>query len=788
MATASELLAMTANSGDDKTLIIDNDLRTIIIPESITNLGAEADKDVHRLNFQMPRYLGDTDLSELNIRINYMNANKEGDIYVVTDKKILSSTITFSWLVGAHALMYNGAVKFIVCLKESDTEGNVLREFNTTVATLPVLEGLEVDASYLGGELYDVLEQLQSLTESKVSEVESAGAEQITKVSAKSVEEQENIANKGIEVLATIPEDYTTTYKLANDAYRTKADAILCSAEGEVVAVTDSSDDCLRGLTIFGKSTQVTTTGAQIFDASRLVTATMVGVTLTNNGDGSFTISGDSTLTDTYAKYYQCTHDETLILLSAGSLKLKTEQITNPYVYAQVVVDGSVVGTVSNYKTAEEEIDVIQEWIDNESSFLRFGFFGKTEAGISDNVTIKPMVYQNGDGTWEPYTGGIPAPNPDYPQEITSVENPTATVHGKNLLRIDNTRTAAMLNGITITTTEGASEFVLGGTQTGERDASAAIVNKMAVYPGTYTFSVIGLTSGDYINLKKRDGDKAYVFTGASSTRSVTFTVNEVLNTYVELVTRATSNYSNQVVKIQLEAGSVATTYEPYIETQSIVVPYLLPAIPVTSDGNYTDSDGQQWICDEVDFERGVYVQRVYEKVFDGTEGWRVSQYQNDDTYTRYDYTASTYPAQLFSNCISEHYPYNGVSKNGMWVNSDQTKWAEFRIQWTYNTVDDLVAFLAEQYAAGTPVTCIYTLLTPIETPLTADEITAFQALRSNYPNTTVLNDSGATMKLKYNADLEIWLRRLIDERIAAAIDSIPADSTAIQAAEAYSF
>ena len=43
----------------------------------------------------------------------------------------------------------------------------------------------------------------------------------------------------------------------------------------------------------------------------------------------------------------------------------------------------------------------------------------------------------------------------------------------------------------------------------------------------------------------------------------------------------------------------------------SIQTPNGLPGIPVDFGGNYTDADGQQWVCNEVDFGREVYVQRV---------------------------------------------------------------------------------------------------------------------------------------------------------------------------------
>lgn len=73
--------------------------------------------------------------------------------------------------------------------------------------------------------------------------------------------------------------------------------------------------------------------------------------------------------------------------------------------------------------------------------------------------------------------------------------------------------------------------------------------------------------------------------------------------------------------KIQLEIGTKATVYEPYREQLlTLPTPNGLPGIPVTSGGNYTDQNGQQWVCDEVDLERGVKVQRVDKSAFDSTK------------------------------------------------------------------------------------------------------------------------------------------------------------------------
>ena len=139
--------------------MIDNDLRTITVPSGLQTVGVESDEDVRRLNFQMPKHYHEIDLSEFNIRINFLNANNSGDVYAVTDKAISGDNITFSWLVGRNALAYRGNIRFIVCLKKTDAEGVVQQEFNTTVATLSVLEGLETTEQVIQ-ENPDIIEQI----------------------------------------------------------------------------------------------------------------------------------------------------------------------------------------------------------------------------------------------------------------------------------------------------------------------------------------------------------------------------------------------------------------------------------------------------------------------------------------------------------------------------------------------------------------------------------------------------------------------------------------------------
>ncbi len=169
--------SIQSNAEDNEVIVIDNDLRKITIPASITLLGVESDENVRTLHFQMPKTYKGLDLSEFAIRINYMNANNVGDTYAVDDSEISGENIVFTWTVGRVACMYKGNTKFIICLKKKDTSGNVLKEFNTSLASLPVLEGLETTEAVVA-ENPDIIEQIltkiEKLTQISPEDIASA--------------------------------------------------------------------------------------------------------------------------------------------------------------------------------------------------------------------------------------------------------------------------------------------------------------------------------------------------------------------------------------------------------------------------------------------------------------------------------------------------------------------------------------------------------------------------------------------------------------------------------------
>ena len=190
------------------------------------------------------------------------------------------------------------------------------------------------------------------------------------------------------------------------------------------------------------------------------------------------------------------------------------------------------------------------------------------------------------------------------------------------------------------------------------------------------------------------------------------------------------------------------------VDGQTVALPYTLPGIPVTSGGNYTDADGQQWICDEVDLKRGVYVKRVAaERMV------TVTHYNENGIYTALPVGKSKYDTKYICSHFADGVAYaNG--KTGAYASCVLPK---SKLPASITSIESGQAWLDAQTAAGTPVVAVYALSEIIETPLSAAEIAAFKAIHSNKPVTTILNDAGAFMAVEYAADTKTY----IDNKIA---------------------
>lgn len=282
----------------NETIVINDDLRTMAIPSSIVLLGVESDDDVNKIPFQMPKEYCGFDLSEFEARINYMNANGEGDIYIVDDLEVDGddpSLMNFTWLVGRNACAYQGNTKFIVCLKKFDSDQNVVQEFNTTVYSLPVLEGLETTEA--------VVQQNADIIEYILQMIEQAGSIDLSNYYTKS------------EVNALkLPNPYVlningTTYDGSEevDIEIESGSNVTATASGTVIHIDDAvANSTAKDLTLQNangepiSSANLVVANKNLFRLDQIATQTVSkGITFNKAEDGSIQASGTST--GTYA-------------------------------------------------------------------------------------------------------------------------------------------------------------------------------------------------------------------------------------------------------------------------------------------------------------------------------------------------------------------------------------------------------------------------------------------------------------------------------------------------------
>lgn len=215
------------------------------------------------------------------------------------------------------------------------------------------------------------------------------------------------------------------------------------------------------------------------------------------------------------------------------------------------------------------------------------------------------------------------------------------------------------------------------------------------------------------------------------------------------------------------DGGSVAVTLsDGNGKTQTITLPTPngLPGIPVNYDGNYTDQSGQKWVCDEVDLERGVKVQRVNRLKLDALS-WKyeLTPINKNDTFIS-DVPASqdgtTQGHSLCQYAVFDSVAYDAEMKEAcrcyVWIKSVTL---QFKAGSGVNSVD---AF-SEWLKARPDASISYCLATPIETPLTPDEIAAYKALTTYGPDTVVQAGDGAGIKLDYQRDVNLVVKNLED-------------------------
>lgn len=777
MSQAEELLdslveayAAEYDNNSDPHIVIGAD-RVIVVPEELKRIAVQYDHNMRTVTFDCPRYYDGRDMSKMRVYITIEGPLGARSSYIADDVRVddkNSSVMHFDWTIKRTITSLNGPLTFLVCIRKADNEGNEENHWNSELnSEMYISKGMEYDSDTIESEYPDVVTQL--LDRMDIVET-NASAEAMQGYADKWLNNNvdtvlNDIQVKGAETLESIPEDYTTTHKYAIEGACTKADAIIRTVEGNSISVADSSDDYVRGLRVFGKTTQVTTTGKNLFPA--LTSQTTNGIIMTVLDDGRIVLNG--TVTDsTFSCVVPVNISNNTYVFSANNKQAIGSDATNsPYIALRTdTLDWAVSRSLTT-------TNVSHTFTIDENPITSILFAIPIGVTLNDFEVCFQIEIGSAPTSYEPYTGGKASPSPEYPQDLVSVENPTVSIYGKNLLK--NVISVGTVCGVTRTLNPDGS-ITFKGTSTEMHglgvNSAVKLVNGEYIASGgkpNILLTIWGrsIKTGEWVNMTSDRGDGC-VFTADDTL------YDQYLAQYQAL---ANTTYDTVLYPMIRSASVTDTTYEPYKEHQSAVINRNLPAIPVTSGGNYTDENGQQWICDEVDFERGVYVQRIREIIVDGTRTVATDGVEHNP-WRKYVWI-NDYPAKAeyggLCNRLKHRGSYeliagNSVSDAGFNMSPDYNV-IYFNIgHWmTEDSIDAAVTALTEY-----PLTIKYVLKTPIEIPLTAEELTSFAALRTNYPNTTVLSDSNVKMELKYNADTQLY----VDNKIADSSSSTPGGNT----------
>ena len=499
----------------------------------------------------------------------------------------------------------------------------------------------------------------------------------------------------------------------------------------------------LESLTLYGKSTQVSTAGAQLLPFE--VGEKREGLEVFKDG---IAISG-ARKNDIYAVGRSGMGNESSYddfpLLASGEYYVYSDS-ASVHLFVVAFRNGINITLGSSLKGVAAKIKVMDG--DKFRIFFRLeeDFNGKVKAMISKT---QPTA-----SNYEPYTGGKPSPSPEYPQEIKSAGQSGeigVTVTGTNLLPFEVGQKGngfeVFADGVQVDVDRETDIYAVGqnnaNVESGYDEFALMTAGKYYIYSGTqdvYLYVVVWRKGKNVIlgysvgtnaaQIEIMDGDKFRIFL------------------------RTAAAFKGKVKAMITRIPMNATSYEPYKPAQKLIIPTPngLPGIPVSSDGNYTDADGRQWVCDEVDFKKGVYVQRIGKRTITSKDVFHKSGMSTDDvnyfSLCNFSLHIGTIGEKdvLMSNCFVAG------------INHGFGAWGKIFLS---SAFDDKLYFSVEaqkypdeetfkQWAVENGLMFLYQLVDIIETPLAAEELSAYKTLCTYSPTTTVINDAEAGMSVGY--------------------------------------
>lgn len=786
--TYEEALAVaTANNeiDENQTFLIDKNLRTVTIPDGFV-LGVFNDKNVQIVPFAMPRYYNGIDMSTFAIQVNYVNSAGDGDIYLVFDQDVQEDLILFNWVVDRTAFATSGKTGFVVCMKEDDEYGYVAREFNTTLAYAPVLDGLEIDNPIDEQEVLDVLTQIRRAAERAdiaAQQAEDSAAQASTDAntasdaasSATSSADTATAAQQSASASATsasTSEANALSYRNAAAASAAEAAAVVSGIEDvlsfpnalvvesasaeDIVTIEDGADDIpmtsvlatmnpIQDLNGYDKpwpggggKNLLNNTGSS---------ETINGITWTVNSDGTITATGTATANSGFA----ITLSETDLpretnLYFSGCPSGGSSSKYNFYVW-----DTTTDERAKKWDNITSIADDIGSTANNEL-YLETGHSYRVLCRVLSGQTVSNIVFSpmirlatESDGTFAPYSNICP---------ISGRTGLTVTRAGKNLFA-PLTSGGRVNNGITWTYNADGT-VTANGTATGN-SWSYANSPEQVILAGTYTVSV----SSPFGIVVQNLTDGGFLYNGTNN--KATFTVEKATTIIIHARVGNGTTVNNATTGIQLEVGSTATAYEPYaaqtypvtwqteagtiyggtLDLVSGVLTVTHKGITLDGDTNKFTNKGSATAYDE-----------YYFTASDGYKFGKVGVYVFGTELAESGFLCSAFALAPSASAVGD-YAIAYIGSAG----TLQPR-IRFTLDRSLNTLAKANEYIAQLYAANTPVQIVYKLATHQTYQLTPTEV------RTILGGNNIYTDAGA-VSVEYRADLKMYIDKKIAEAIA---------------------
>ena len=277
-------------------------------------------------------------------------------------------------------------------------------------------------------------------------------------------------------------------------------------------------------------------------------------------------------------------------------------------------------------------------------------------------------------------------------------------------------------------------------------------------------------SQGGNIKFSATDGSNVWFSINAGQTRVCRSIGNKDVKGFYDVLVASSG------LEYMFAVGDIKT-YTPYVEPQSLTLatPNGLPGVPVSKDGNYTDENGQQYICDEVDLGREKYVQRVKDFIFNDKTNFSIdtsAKHENSilvdikikDASNRSTLSGNPLLCDKLKACREDIF----VTDEVLCGYTSGANFLRVRLPISAGTTNEGV----KNYLTDKSFKILYILATPIERDLTPEELAAYKALHTNYPTTVITNDAGAHMEVRYVADTGKYIQNM-EERLSAKLVNI---------------